>query len=370
MTRHRDAPAPSPAGAGDGPVSTDRRIRVVARVSPDVFAIVMATGIVSVAAADHGHRIISRVGDGVSTAMFVALVGAAVYKIATRRHVVRVEIDDPGSVFGMFTFVAAAAVLSVIWEGHRRVVGSFTIVMSAAWVVFVFLTVRAVVRTGWRKLRHQARGGWLLASVATSGLAVVAARAAVARHRPDLVWLAVSLWILALVVYVVIAILVVRRVATADHPLVAVTPDGWILMGALAIATLAVAMIHRAVRLLPELVVHQRVFVVADAATWVAATVWIPVLAMVHVSALISARPGVGFANPWWSAVFPAGMYSIASASTGAQIRNSAIGVVSTVALWVAFAAWSVTTVAMIRASSRWFRRSLERSGAVRSPRA
>lgn len=370
MTRHRDVRAPSASGVGDEPVPTDRRIRVVARVSPDVFAIVMATGIVSVAAADHGYRIISRVGDGVSTAMFVALAGAAVYKIATRRHVVRAEIDDPGSVFGMFTFVAAAAVLSVVWEDEPWLTGLATLSMLVAWGLFVPLAVRAVVRTPWSRLRARARGGWLLASVATSGLAVVAARKAVTDHLPNLVWVAVALWILAVLAYAAIATLVVWRVASADRPLEAATPDGWILMGALAIATLAASMIHRAAQILPELTVHEHVFGVVDAVTWVAATGWIPVLAAFQTCVLVRARPRVGFANPWWSAVFPAGMYSIASSTTGVQVHGRMMDVASTLALWVAFAAWAVTTAAMARAALRWFFSTSRSTGPVAQTRS
>lgn len=333
------------------------RLGVITRVSPDVFAIVMATGIVSVAATRHDHRVVGDLAGWLATIVFGGLLVAAGCKILSRPDQVRAELNDPGRVFGMFTFVAAACVLSVHWAGHGWAVAGLIVAAAVAWVGFLTATLRVVAHTPLRGLRDHARGGWLLISVATSALAIAAARTAVRWQRPGLVGVAATLWVLAVLLYLVVATLIVSRARTSTRPTEIATPDGWILMGALAIATLAAATVHHATGVLPALADRRDLAGVVDTVTWWAATGWIPFLAVIHVRVLTSPRRRrQGFVNPWWSAVFPAGMYATASAMVGSELPNRAISTVSDVALWVAYAAWIITAIAMGRTALRWWR--------------
>jgi len=118
-------------------------------------------------------------------------------------------------------------------------------------------------------------------------------------------------------------------------------PDSWILMGGLAIATLAGDNIHS---LAPAwLAPTVRVITVV---TWVAATLWIPVLVYFGLQR-ISRRPGMlHFAGVWWALVFPLGMYSAATDATAAEIGQRSLSTVSLVFFWVAFATWVIVAVA------------------------
>ena len=137
-------------------------------------------------------------------------------------------------------------------------------------------------RYRWTGLRDRARGGGELASVATSGLAIVAA---------DLGFVSVAIGLLALAIclYCVMTGLVLWRAAHEPAAPDLFRPDMWILMGGAAIATLAGDHIHKAgvddIR--PVTVV-----------TWIVASLWIPVLA----AASVRLRDG-----NWWAAVFPLG---------------------------------------------------------------
>src|ERR1700712_4340238 len=73
---------------------------------PDVFAAVMATGIVSIAAADHGYRWLSM---GLAV---LAVVGLPVLMVLSARSVGNVfTISDPDVLVRLFSYVAACAVL-------------------------------------------------------------------------------------------------------------------------------------------------------------------------------------------------------------------------------------------------------------------
>lgn len=273
---------------------------------PDAFAAVMATGIVSIAAADHGYRGISSVLVMLAAVALAVLLVVAIVKL-------RPDFDDLDVPLMLFTFVAACAVV-----GTRLQCAALGVAGALAWVAVAALAVRLLWRDRWVGLRARARGGWELASVATSGLAIVAA---------DIGWigLAVALLILALCVYGLMTGLVLWR---ACHDRVAPElkqPDIWILMGGAAIATLAGDHIHKA-----GLAAIRPVTIV----TWIVASVWIPLLVV------WSARLREG---NWWAAVFPLGMYSSATYATAVETGWRALTTVSLVFFWIAFAAWLVT---------------------------
>jgi hypothetical protein len=141
----------------------------VACPPPDGFAIVMATGIVSIAAADHDYP-------RITTGLLIFAVGAfAVLMMAA--VVGRCAFGDPrdGDVtVRLFTFVAACAVLATRL-GWRTPIG--WILAAAAvitWLPLAVLTARNMWH-GRRILRERAQGAWELASVATSGLVILGA---------------------------------------------------------------------------------------------------------------------------------------------------------------------------------------------------
>jgi tellurite resistance protein TehA-like permease len=77
------------------------------RPPPDVFAAVMATGIVSIAAADHGYRWIS-LGLAVIAACALPVL-VVVCAVSWRRF--PLDVRDPDVLLRLFTYVAACAVL-------------------------------------------------------------------------------------------------------------------------------------------------------------------------------------------------------------------------------------------------------------------
>jgi hypothetical protein len=146
-------------------------------------------------------------------------------------------------------------------------------------------------RVGWTGLRDRAHGGWELASVATSGLAIVFVEASI------LFW-ALIFWFFALCVYDLMTGLVLWRAVHEPAVRRNVAPDHWILMGGLAIATLAGDHIHGALHPGPFADAVRVVTIV----TWILATLWILPLACVGWRRIRD-----------WPAVFPLGMYSSAT---------------------------------------------------------
>jgi tellurite resistance protein TehA-like permease len=294
---------------------------------PDVFAAVMATGIVSIAAVDHGYRWIS--GGLAGVAALALLVLIVVCAVAWRRA--PLDWRDPDVMVRLFTFVAACAVLGTRFAPTRWVAWALAALAYLAWSTLAPVVLRAMWQHRWTGLRDRAHGAWELAAVATSGLAIVSA---------NLTWLSGALlfWALAIVVYGVMTGLILWRTVRERLDRDGFEPDSWILMGGLAIATLAGDHIHR---LWPVEAVEGATIV-----TWVLATLWIPPLVYFGIRRVIG-RPGaLQFTGVWWAMVFPLGMYSSATFAMARETGVAAIATVSLVFFWVAFVAWLIVAVA------------------------
>ena len=299
---------------------------------PDVFAAVMATGIVSIAAADHGFDIVS---DALAV---VAAVGLPILVVAAAVSWFGgpPELSDPDVTIRLFTFVAACAVLDARLVSIPGVLWTLGVLALLAWLMLSALTTRNFAARSWRDLQQRARGAWELASVGTSGLAIVSV--AVARHtdwRP-LLLVAVAIWIVAIAVYALMTSLILARAFAARLDPNGFEPDAWILMGGLAIATLAGDHIHRSgVESVREVTI----------VTWVAATLWIPPLLYFGLRHIQRAEAR-HFAGVWWAMVFPLGMYSAATHAMAAETGWPVLSTISLVFFWIGLGTWLIVAVA------------------------
>jgi len=164
--------------------------------APDVFAAVMATGILSIAARMHHYRWISDTLGVLATAALIVLFGLVI--VAAMFQKLSWDLTDPDVTLRLFTFVAACAVLDSRLASYRVILQLLGALALSSWLVLTVLTARNIAVRPWAALRDRAHGAWELASVGTSGLAIVATQ--VARHTPDHWWLgvAVPVWVVAL----------------------------------------------------------------------------------------------------------------------------------------------------------------------------
>lgn len=283
------------------------------QLPPGAFAVVMATGIVSIAAVSAGRHALSWALFACAAAAWVGLVLA----FAVQRPFVLHALATPQGCVGFFTFTAAGDVLAARaaaagWTGPAF---GLWIADGTAWLVLLAALGRALaLGRDW-----SARGDWLLVVVSTQSLAVVGAelaeRGAVVSARLP----ALALFALGLALYPPIALAAAARVRRASF-----RPDDWILMGALAISSLAGSqLVH--LHELPHTV---------DLAVWAAACAWVPLLALLELRAV----PRLRYEARRWSAVFPLGM--LASASFA--VDRTGVGEAF---FWIALVAWAATAV-------------------------
>ena len=283
----------------------------------------MATGIVSIAAEDHDIRVVSEV------LVVLAVVTLPVLMVMVTRAWREFDLRNPGVTLPLFSYVAACAVVGARLAEHRVVLGVLAGMALQAWLSLAVPAARSMWRLRWTGLRDRARGGWELVSVATSGLAIVCADLGI-------VFWAIVFWVLGIALYVLMTGLVLWRARHDASSSELVQPDVWILMGGIAIATLAGDHLHHA--LLPGPIADgvRTVTIV----TWIVATAWIPLLVYVAV------RRSVGLG---WPVVFPLGMYSSATYAMAVETGWRWFSSISLAVFLIALAAWLILAVISVR---------------------
>jgi hypothetical protein len=197
----------------------------------------MATSIASVACHDAGIETASIVLLWIAVMAYAALVAADLIAMRNPMRLIRRagELDHGIDALG---FVAATCVLgtriAVTGSLGRAISTGLLACAGVAW-----FTIGAIIA-----LRHEgahverARGGWLLAVVATEGLAILTAMVGTFHHAAALRTIAVVLWLFGGVLYVVIGEALAVRLSRRRLRPIEFTPDWWIVMGAAAIFTL------------------------------------------------------------------------------------------------------------------------------------
>jgi tellurite resistance protein TehA-like permease len=302
--------------------------RTLDAIPPASGAVVMGTGIVSIALALDGHETISRIVLVFAAVIWVALALLLPARAARDRARFLTDVRTPAAL----TSVAGTAVL-----GTRLTVLGWDWAGAALLVIAVALWVALLVPvlTNWRT---PTVGASLVLTVSTQSLAVLAAVLATGAHASWLLVTALAPFGLGLVFYAfVIARFDPRQlgVGRGDH---------WITGGALAISTLAAARITLGARALATLGGGDGVLKALAFGLWVLTMLWLPVLLLAEML-----RPRLGYDVRRWSTVFPIGMYAACSFAVGQAAHASAVTSFARVWVWVALAVWGVVFAAMIR---------------------
>ena len=214
-------------------------------LSPAYFALVMATGIVSIASERAGLHTIAAVLLWLNVAQYVVLWILTSWRLLRYRRALLDDLTDHQAGPGFFSAVAATSVLGnqLILIGAYDVAVALWIFGVFLWIVltyaiFTSLTIKETKPT----IDQGITGAWLLAVVATQSIALLSAL--LARHfnqpvRLHVNFVALSMWLWGGMMYLwIISLIFYRyafyRLAPADF-----SAPYWINMGAMAISTLA-----------------------------------------------------------------------------------------------------------------------------------
>jgi tellurite resistance protein TehA-like permease len=332
---------------------TERTRGAVESLTPGYFALVMASGIISVGLRLEGFTVLSRVLLAVCVTAFVVLLSLTVWRFVSYRAAVNEDFMDPRRAFGFFTFVAGTNVLGVRlgMEGLHGVTALLLVLSGSAWLVLGYVVPwTAVLGRQERPVVAAANGTWFIWVVASQSMATAAAtiEPVFPGVRPELALLAVVSWSVGVFLYAAAGMLVSLRLMLYPFGPEDLTPPYWVAMGALAITVLAGA---RIVEMADAPMVRVTRDLIAGLAVifWAFATWLIPVLVAAGWWRHVARKVPMHYEATLWSIIFPLGMYAVAGIYLGESDDLPLVGLVGRVELWVALAAWIIVLVTMGR---------------------
>jgi len=332
----------------------------IATLFPGYFALVMATGIVAVAAAQQDLDVLAEVLYAVTVVAYIVLVVLLVARLVRYWPRFVADVTNHAKGFAFLTTVAATNVLasaSIVVHGWWDLAWGLWWASLVLWVAFVYATLIAVVIGSDKPgLQGGINGSWFLLTVSTQSIAVVAALLLTRSKNELLAFVALAAFTLGVVLYLIVMTMVFLR--WTFHPLdpAEADPPAWIAAGAVAITVLAGSNLLLAANQGTSRLARVAPFIEGFVVTaWATATFWFPLMIAIGVWRHVVRRVPLRYHPSYWAMVFPLGMYGVATYRMGDAIELDALDWLPKAELAVALTAWAVTFAGLVWSlTSRW----------------
>jgi tellurite resistance protein TehA-like permease len=323
---------------------------------PAYFALVMATGIVSIATHLHGIPLLPTILLWLNALFFGGLAAATGARILRYPRAFAADIQSHSRGVGFFTTVAATAIFGTQLElqmDAAKLATAFWIAAVVLWFVTTYGVLAVLtVKLDKPSLADGLNGGWLVSVVASQSVAILTVLISVSGvltglERP-LLFVATVLWLGGGALYLWIMTLIFFRYTFVNMTPDDLTPSYWINMGAVAISTLAGATLVEHTALSP---VVAQIVPFAKGLTlffWAIATWWIPLLLVLSVWRYLICGAPIAYDPLYWAGVFPLGMYSVSTYHLAKVVQVPPLLPLSQLFMVVAVIAWVVTFAGLI----------------------
>jgi len=362
-------------GGGLEPSLKGRLASGIEGLFPGYFALVMATGIVSIALKLLAMTWLALALLWINGGAYVTLTLLFLARVAVYPRRVASDLGDHARGPGFFTLVAGTCVFGtqllvvvqqvamarLLWFGG---IGLWLVVM------YTFFTA-VVVREEKPTLEKGINGAWLLAIVATQSVSVLGSLLAphLSTVEPAL-FFALCMYLLGAMLYLTIITLIFYRFTFLPMTVARLTPPYWINMGAVAITTLAGSTLLLARQASPLLALLESFLTGFTLFFWVTATWWIPLLIILGVWRHAVRRFPVKYDPQYWGMVFPLGMYTVCTIRLARATNLEALLAIPQLSVYVALGAWIAVFVAMLHSLISPSSPSADQQPAAEPPRS
>lgn len=315
---------------------------------PAYFALVMATGIVSIACHLLKMDLLAFPLLYLNVLFYIVLWSFTLVRIFRYPSRLLSDLTDHRLAAGFLTLVAGTNVLGsqiVILVSNQAIALGLWILGLVLWIflIYTFFTVMTVKEEK-PPLEAGINGAWLMIVVSTQSIAVLGMFlvSSFGAWREMFVYAMLGFYLLGCMFYILIISLILYRFMFFKIGPDEMTPPYWINMGAVAITTLAGAniLLRGNVPFLEGLVPFLKGFTLFF---WASGTWWIPLLFLLGAWRHIYMRYPLTYHPLYWGLVFPLGMYTVCTIQLAKVMNLEFLLLIPKFFVFLALIAWLVT---------------------------
>lgn len=344
----------------------------IASFFPGYFALVMATGIVSIACHLQGWQAVAKGLLALNIAAYLILWIFTCLRLGRFRRQFLKDLTHHERGAAFLTKAAATCVLGsqfAILTPWREIARSLWFFGFGLNVILSYIFFTAVTLSEPKpSLEAGISGSWLLVIVSTESVSVLGTLVAPSMaDTQTILFISLACFLCGAMLYVFFATLILYRWIFFIMPPEKLTPDYWIDMGALAITALAGAILFERTSDWSFLSSLAPFLSGATLFFWATATWWIPLLLVLEVWRHARGRVKFRYGPQYWALVFPLGMYAVATMMLSKAVALAFLNAVAKAFSYVALVAWAIVCVSMLHS---WMRQlpCLSRIGTQTAP--
>ena len=329
-------------------------LRAAADLFPGYFALVMATGIISIACYLLEMRTLAVALVVVNLVAFALLWLLLLLRLLLFFTRIKDDINNHVRGPGFFTVVAGTSVLGsqlLIVSGQFRVASILWLLALVLWAIIMYAFFAAMtVRENKPSIEAGLNGAWLLVVVATQSISVLGTLLVgqLADYREPILFFTLCMFLLGCMLYIPLITLIFYRFTFVNVTTASLTPPYWINMGAVAITTLAGARLIIAAAewtTLSELLPFLKGFTLFF---WAAGTWWIPLLLILGFWRHVYRRFPLRYDPQYWGMVFPLGMYTVCTFQLSKAINFPPLLIIPRYFIYLALAGWIAVSIGLV----------------------
>lgn len=323
------------------------------------FALVMGTGIVSLAAHNFNFNVVSKLLFYFNIVSYIFLCIIYLLRIIIYFPEFKADASDHARSPGLLTFIAGSCTLGsqfVLISGNLQIASLLYYIGTIAWFILIYLVFTVItVKKEKPAINDAISGVWLLIIVSTQSVSILGIQ--LADHLPfnhdQILFFSLVMFLCGCMFYFILITLIVYRISFFKMKAEEFAPPYWINMGAVAISTLAGSLLilnaHKMdlfTSILPFLKGFTLFF-------WAIGTWWIPLIVILGIWRHIFKHLPFKYHSQYWGMIFPMGMYSVCTFRLSQALQLPFLMIIPSAFVYLALVAWSICSISMFYAIIR-----------------